>query len=77
MDREWWQVESADGRVVRGGNSPLPNKEAAVTLARSLAEENNDPLIVVKYTRREIRRFQRAISVDETDVSSPSATPVP
>lgn len=72
-DKEWFRVESQDG--ARGypdeaGNYDFTNKEAAAGAARRAAENNHGTLIIVKYTRREVRTFQREVTIREADVGT-------
>lgn len=72
-DKEWFRVESQDG--ARGypdeaGNYDFTNKEAAADAARKAAENNQGTLVVVKYSRREVRTLQRQVTVRETDVGT-------
>ncbi|OEJ24302.1 hypothetical protein AS594_07165 [Streptomyces agglomeratus] len=71
VDSEWFCVELPNGSPAPGTDGArLPNKEAAAGLARRLAPETGQPLTVVKYSRKEVRTFQRSISVAEADVVS-------
>lgn len=69
-DREWFCVETPSGRKVGGtdGLTDYPNKESAVTAARNLAPSAEDLLTVVRYTRKEVRTFQKKVTVDEADL---------
>jgi hypothetical protein len=79
MDREWFQIEGPGGRAAPGGihGRQYPNKESAAAAAAEAAQETDEPLLIVKITRRELKRFKRVISIEETDVSSIAAPPVP
>lgn len=72
-DREWFAVELPNGHAVF--EKPFPNKEAAVEAARGAAPAWNEPLTVVKYTRREIRTFTQRLLIDEADVTAPAVSP--
>lgn len=71
-DREWFTVERPNGTPVANdaGQTSLPNKEAAVELARAEAPNFNAPLTVVKYIRKEIRTVQRNVSIVEADIGA-------
>jgi hypothetical protein len=70
-DREWFCVETPSGNKVAADKLmppyEYPNKESAVDGARTLADQY-DALIVVKYSRKEIRAFRRKVTVDEADL---------
>ena len=77
-DREWFTVESQDG--ARGypddaGNYDFTNKETAAAVARKTAENSSQPLVIAKYSRREVRTFQRQVTIAEADVSTPATPP--
>lgn len=74
-DAEWWCVESSGGsQLSKPGELPpqsrFTNREEATTVAKGLAPGYDDPLTVVKYTRKEVRTFQRKVTVEEADVQS-------
>jgi len=72
-DREWFCVETPDGNKVSVERLvpqfEYPNKESAVDGARTLAGQY-DALVVVKYSRKEVRTFKRKVTVDEADIPS-------
>jgi hypothetical protein len=73
-DSEWFRVETSAGTpLAENQNSPdrFPNRESAADAARRIAPlVSEDTLIVVKYTRKEIRTFKKKVTVDEADVPS-------
>lgn len=74
VDREWFCVELPNGSAAPGAEgAEFPNKEEAATVARTIAPEVSQPVAIVKYVRREVRTFQRSISVAEEDVVPPPA----
>lgn len=69
MDREWFCIESPSGGAMGTGEN-YPNKETANAAAKALAPECNVPLTLVKYTRREIKTYERLVSIKETDIGT-------
>lgn len=69
-EREWWCVETPTSVRVGGidGAREFTNREAATTVARNLAPQHDEPLTVVRYTRREIRTFRKKVTIEEADV---------
>ena len=75
-DREWFTVESLDGARSypdEAGGYNFTNKETAAAVARKTAENSSQPLVIVKYSRKEVRTFARKVTIDEADV--PAVTP--
>lgn len=70
-DSEWWCVEKPDGAKVSGLDrvTDYTNREEAARAAQNLAGGFEDPLTIVKYTRREIRTFTKKVTIEEADVS--------
>lgn len=70
MDAEWFQVETPGGAALAAPHADpaFPNKEAAAAFAREKIADRQDTLTVVKYTRREVRTFQRKVTIEEADV---------
>jgi hypothetical protein len=74
-DNEWFCVETSGGtQLAKPGELPpvtrFPNREDAVDVARKAAQQYDDTLTVVKYSRKEIRTFKKKVTVDEADVPS-------
>lgn len=69
MDKEWWMVETASGSFP-GGAPQCVNQEQAEALASDFACETSEPLAVVRYTRTEVKRFVRKITVTSEDMPS-------
>jgi hypothetical protein len=66
-DSEWWSVEAPTGAPIRDS---LSNQEQAEAAASEVACEIGSPLVVVRYTRTEVKRFVRKITVTSEDVTS-------
>ncbi|MFF4019985.1 hypothetical protein [Streptomyces sp. NPDC001843] len=69
-DSEWFQIETKDGRVIASGmDTTFSNREQGMAAARQVAPGRpEDVLMLVKYTRKEIKTFTKRITVDEADV---------
>lgn len=68
-DRDWFQVETSDGQVL----GEHPNRAAAEAHARQEAVKHEQPLILLRLTRRSLRHFRRVMTVEHTDVPTPPA----
>lgn len=73
-DREWWCAELPGGRQLRDdkGEGEFPNRETAAVIARAHALEQEKPVMLVKYTRKDVKTFERQLSVKETDIGTVS-----
>lgn len=69
MDREWFRIETPSGGSA-GTGEDYPNKESANAAARTIAPEYSVPLTLVKYTRKEIKTYERLVSIKETDIGA-------
>lgn len=70
MDKEWFCVETSGGTKLGDGDGvrEFTNRESATMAARSLAPDSAEAVIVVKYTRKEIKTLKRRVTVDEADL---------
>lgn len=72
-DSEWFCVETTQGTKLSGGDrvTDFTNKEAATSAARNLAQTvPEDVLVLVKYSRKEVRTFRRSVTIQEADLPS-------
>lgn len=68
-DSEWFCVETSTGtQLAVDGKNHFPNKESALAAAKGWSRQYEDQLTVVRYTRKEIRTFQRKVTIEEADV---------
>jgi hypothetical protein len=72
-DSEWFCVETSGGtQLPKPGELPpqtrFPNRETAADVAKTASPQYDGVLTVVKYTRKEVRTFQRKVTVDEADL---------
>jgi hypothetical protein len=75
-DREWWAVETAEGRTVDLYDREYPSREAAQNAAVGAAPRWEQPLMVVKYTRQEFATVAREVAVTMTDRATGAQTPM-
>lgn len=66
-DREWYEVHRSGASI---NDYRYPNEEGASLEAEVCASETEEPVCVVYFRRTEIRRYQRKVTVEVTDVGS-------
>lgn len=74
-DKEWFSVETHNGEVLDRTTTGFPNKESALDFARTEAPSWEQELVIVKYSRREIRTLRRKVTIEEADVTAPAVSP--
>lgn len=74
-DRDWFSVETHNGEVLDRDAKGFPNKESALDFARTVAPSWEQELLIVKYSRREVRTLRRKVTIEEADVTAAVVTP--